>query len=552
MDSFPFRAHISTQKLDLIRSLPDAARLSCFTGPSPDGKRFYGVDLSHRLPSGETEPCIVELERRWDSFVERQVLRFPNEYFPVRHLERSDVSEYVAGFRDASAIESVNYLTCGIMPLLGFVVVACCGDFTEESGAVVLFRPYANEAACGDCFPIKLWTPASTWSACTAAHTPLLAYGSNAHTVNVFEFGLADSSQFRLDQILADYCEPDESQHANPQERRTDGLPIESILAISSLPYFAPELRIRSCVLVQHAHNIPFVSFRTENFGTNLVNTELLASVSLDCTAHWMVLSTADWATNTPSQSSGLRLRTSLGSGGMQRDGGWFILPLPWRFWHAGAPVIISPEDPADQVYQRSAQRQPDHPSIELINIDACLDLFENVAAGSYLREVVFESVFERNIRAHQQTSVWVTGTAYTVSVWRVRSRDAASHVERIAALELFRDVRAHQHALFGVRYHAFCLELGILVVAFGMLLPRDGGLIFLCVDRWSGRLTRYDRFPSIRQLGGGTHRQLQRVFERVRAPVCALLFVETTLYILDRTRKLHTVQFTLDYKPIS
>ncbi|KAF6003218.1 hypothetical protein F1559_001371 [Cyanidiococcus yangmingshanensis] len=192
-------------------------------------------------------------------------------------------------------------------------------------------------------------------------------------------------------------------------------------------------------------------------------------------------------------------------------------------------------------MHQRSAQRQPDHPSIDLINIDACLDLFENVAAGSYLREVVFEPVFERNIRAHQQTSVWVIGTAYTVSVWRVRSRDAASHVERIAALELLRDVRAHQHALFGVRYHAFSLELGILVVAFGMLLPRDGGLIFLCVDRWSGRLTRYDRFPSIRQLRGGTHHQLQRVFERdSSAGVCPPLRGNDALYSRPNPKASH------------
>jgi hypothetical protein len=552
MIRFPFYTNTVTQKLDAVHALPDAARLSCFTGPSPDGKRFYGIDQSHLLPSGETELCIVEFEQRWDTLEERCILRFPTEYFPVHVLEQQEDSDTVAAVPEASAVEAVNFIVCGVMPLLGFVVVACCGDFTEDSGSLVLFRPYARQDTGRDCFPIKLQTSASAWSASISPKAPLLVCGSNAHTVNVFQFNFASSLRTRVDQIFLEHGESAICQFHHAQWARADSLSIGSLMAMSSLPVSAEEVGVCTRLLVQHAHNVPSVSFGTGCLGMDPGDIEVVASVSLDCTGHWTEIATTDGTAVPESRSDRLSLRASLGSGGMQRDGGWFIRPLPWHFWHANASAIAAPERVADCVDRQQQRTQPIQMAKELTIIDTCLDMLDETANIAPPNRDAFGRCFQERLRSRLQTSVWLVGTGYAVSVWRVHHQKAGSYAERIAALDLFPGVRAHHHVLFGVRYHAFCLELGMVVVALGMLLPRDGGLVFLMVDRWSGQLSKYGPVFPAEAPQDGCHPQLQRVYEQIRAPVCALLFFRTTLYILDRNRRLHTIHFTWSCKPLS
>jgi hypothetical protein len=533
MASRGIQVRLHTQRLDAIHSLPDAFRLSCFTGPSPDGRRFYGVDAGHRFLNGEIAPCILEFERDGDFMRERRILRCPVDYFPVSASGPGRSTEETEQGPVAGLVEAINYLTCGVMPCLGFVVVACCGDFLEDAGSIVIFRPYASEQSSGDCFPVKIRTAASTWSASVCAEAPLLVYGSNAHTVNLLEFSLAGAEAtqtcaYEAERVMPATMAPNDA---------------------SCLPYVASQIRIRCRVLAQHAHNIPCVSFGAKCFALDDAHVRMVASVSLDCTAHWTSV-VPGVERDPPHESRGsVRFRVSLGTGGMQRDGGWFIEPIPWYFWHAGAIVLLSPEAAANTRVAASvpASASEAAPS-ELVAIDTCLDAFEQAHIAAAVDDVhqgfLTEKPFDGHIRAYQETSVWLIGTGSVVSVWRIRRHPNAVHPERIAALDLARDVRVRQVSLFGIRYHAFSPALGILVVGIGMLLPRDGGLLILAVDRWSGRVTRYLSHDAAAHNQRGSRSELQRLYDRIQAPVCAIFFVDTTLYVLDRNRELHMVTF--------
>ena len=564
------------QQALLRLAAPEPARLNALVGGSPDGERFYTVDAAgDRWLNDEPPGDVVadDWRPRLDGGEAHRLVEWRRCPDDGRLLRTRCLSLSVAGVRmevealqrgsvltdgggDGGEVGPINYVASGCMPLLGFVVVACCGEIGDGAGHLVLYRPLAGTDGVCDCFPVCLPTPDSAWSVDVCPSHPLLAYGCNAHEVRFVEFALAPAAMQRLRLAGLDV---NGRAACGFGRGSVHDLSAADRIRLSAMRYAAAEVWVREWPeRLQHRHNVPRVAFGVGDEAPLACSGVKIASASLDQTVQlaWIV-SPRDWIRRVQRASTGdstaslrdapeesavtsavlspsMRHVLSPGRRDLYRDGCWFVMPISWRFWERNAEARCGPALWRWEPRRFAHAPRPDsrHEAVRAVLADA---VEMEQAAEQFMRHT-----------AH----AWVVGTGYSLYLYRTRECDLSGSrcIDRcIGSLDLFDTESNALHPMFGIRFGAFSEALQLLAVALGMLPPSAGGLRLVQVDPHRGALRDWTspRAAARDATDDAFGNPLRTVLSRLTEPICGMCFEGRELLLLDRRCRLTSIQFT-------